>query len=41
MHIAGRFGMEHELDYSAAVPEIDEDQPAMIASTVNPAGHAR
>ena len=33
-------GMEHELDDSRAVAQVDEDQPAVVAPAVHPAGHA-
>ena len=34
-------GMEHELHDPGAVAQVDEDQPAVIAAAVHPAGDAR
>ena len=33
-------GVEHELQQAGAVAEVDEDQPAVVAPAVHPAGHA-
>jgi hypothetical protein len=33
--------VKHELDDSRAVAQIDEDEPTVIAATVNPPGYAR
>ena len=34
-------GVEHELHDPGAVAQVDEDQPAVVAPAVDPAGHAR
>ncbi len=34
-------GMEHELDDPGAVAQVDEDQPAVVAPAVHPAGNSR
>ncbi len=36
-----RVGVEHELDDPGAVAQVDEDQPAVVAAAVDPAGDAR
>ena len=33
-------GMEHELDDPGAIAQVDEDQAAVVAAAVHPAGHA-
>jgi hypothetical protein len=38
--VSRRFGMKDELHESGAVAQIDEDQAAVIAPPVDPAGHA-
>ena len=32
-------GAEHELEQPGAVAQVDEDQPAVVAPAVHPAGH--
>jgi hypothetical protein len=34
-------GMEDELDQAAAIAQVDEDQPAVVAPAVHPPGHAQ
>ena len=38
--LARRLGMEDELDEARAVAQVDEDQPAVVAAAVHPAGDA-
>jgi hypothetical protein len=33
--------VEHELDDPGTVPQVDEDQPAVVTSPVHPTGHTR
>jgi hypothetical protein len=33
-------GVEDELQETGPVAQVDEDQPAVVAPAVNPAGHA-
>ena len=33
-------GVEHQLQHAAAVAHVDEDDPAVVAAAVHPAGHA-
>ena len=38
--VGGGLGVEDELDDPGAVAQVDEDQPAVVAAAVHPAGHA-
>ena len=40
VRLRGGLGMEDELDQPAAVAQVDEDQPAVVAPAVDPAGDA-
>src|SRR4029079_19395966 len=40
VRVAGRLGMEDELHDPRAVAQVDEDQAAVVAPPVHPAGHA-
>ena len=40
VRLRGGLGMEHELDEPGAVAQVDEDQPAVVAPAVHPAGDA-
>ncbi len=41
MRGGGVLGMEHELDDSRPVADVDEDQTAVVAAAVHPPGDAR
>ena len=40
VRVGRRLGVEDELDDAGAVAQVDEDQPAVVAPAVDPAGHA-
>ena len=36
---SGRVGVEHDLQQSLAITQVDEDHPAVVAAAMRPAGH--
>ena len=38
VRLGGRLRVEDELDEAGAVAQVDEDQPAVVAAAVHPAG---
>ena len=40
VRLGGGLGMEHELHEPGAIAQVDEDQPAVVAPAVHPAGDA-
>src|SRR3989440_125769 len=41
VRLRGLLRAEHELEQTRSIPQVDEDQAAVVAPAVHPAGHAR